>query len=52
MPVAISISLVEKHTIHKVLKEAVQGLYEAGFAYSKVDERTGKLGHYKEPMGG
>lgn len=38
---------VEKHTAYKVLKEAVQGLYEAGFAYSKVDERTGKLGHYK-----
>lgn len=38
---------VEKHTAYKVLKEAVQGLYEAGFAYSKVDERTGKLEHYK-----
>lgn len=38
---------VEKHTAYKVLKEAVQGLYETGFAYSKVDERTGKLGHYK-----
>lgn len=38
---------VEKHTAYKVLKEAVQGLYEAGFAYSKVDELTGKMGHYK-----
>jgi len=38
---------VEKHTAYKVLREAVEGLYEAGFAYSKVDERTGKLGHYK-----
>lgn len=38
---------VEKHTAYKVLKDAVQGLYEAGFAYSKADERTGKIGHYK-----
>ena len=38
---------VEKHTAYKVLKDAVKGLYEAGFAYSKADERTGKIGHYK-----
>ncbi|EEK09967.1 initiator RepB protein, partial [Streptococcus salivarius SK126] len=29
------------------MKRAVEGLYEAGFAYSKIDERSGKIGHYK-----
>lgn len=38
---------VEKHTSYEAMKRAVQGLYEAGFAYSKLDERTGKIGHYK-----
>lgn len=38
---------VEKHTAYTVLKNAVEGLYEAGFAYSKTDEATGKIGHYK-----
>ena len=38
---------VDKSTAYKALKEAVKGLYEAGFAYSKADEATGKIGHYK-----
>ena len=38
---------VEKHTSYEAMKRAVEGLYEAGFAYSKLDERTGKIGHYK-----
>jgi len=38
---------VEKHTSYEAMKRAVEGLYEAGFAYSKVDERSGKIGHYK-----
>lgn len=38
---------VEKHTSYEAMKRAVEGLYEAGFAYSKLDERTGKVGHYK-----
>lgn len=38
---------VEKHTSYEAMKRAVEGLYEAGFAYSKVDERSGKIGNYK-----
>ncbi len=38
---------VEKHTSYEAMKRAVEGLYEAGFAYSKMDERSGKIGHYK-----
>ena len=38
---------VEKHTSYEAMKRAVEGLYEAGFAYSKIDERSGKIGHYK-----
>lgn len=38
---------VEKHTSYEAMKRAVEGLYEAGFAYSKLDERSGKMGHYK-----
>ena len=38
---------VEKHTSYEAMKRAVEGLYEAGFAYSKLDERSGKVGHYK-----
>ena len=48
MPVAISTNLMLIKVPHiKHLKEAVKGLYEAGFAYSKADEATGKIGHYK-----
>ena len=38
---------VEKHTSYEAMKRAVEGLYEAGFAYSKEDERSGKIGNYK-----
>lgn len=38
---------VEKHTSYEAMKRAVEGLYEAGFAYSKVDELSGKIGRYK-----
>ena len=38
---------VEKHTSYEAMKRAVEGLYEAGFAYSKLDERSGKTGRYK-----
>ena len=38
---------VEKHTSYEAMKRAVEGLYEAGFAYSKLDERSGKIGNYK-----
>lgn len=38
---------VEKHTSYEAMKRAVDGLYEAGFAYSKLDERSGKIGRYK-----
>ncbi|GAA0324865.1 replication initiation protein RepM [Psychrobacter aestuarii] len=38
---------VEKHTSYEAMKRAVNGLYEAGFAYSKLDERSGKIGHYR-----
>ena len=38
---------VEKHTSYEAMKRAVEGLYEAGFAYTKMDERSGKIGHYK-----
>ncbi len=38
---------VEKHTSYEAMKRAVEGLYEAGFAYTKIDERSGKIGHYK-----
>lgn len=38
---------VEKHTSYEAMKRAVEGLYEAGFAYSKMDEQSGKMGHYK-----
>ena len=38
---------VEKHTSYEAMKRAVEGLYGAGFAYSKLDERSGKIGHYK-----
>lgn len=29
------------------MKRAVEGLYEAGFTYSKIDELSGKIGRYK-----
>lgn len=38
---------VEKHTAYEAMKRAVEGLYEAGFSYSKTDEQSGELGHYK-----
>ena len=38
---------VEKHTSYEAMKRAVEGLYEAGFAYSKIDEQSGKIGRYK-----
>ena len=38
---------VEKHTSYEAMKRAVEELYEAGFAYSRIDERSGKIGHYK-----
>ena len=38
---------VKKHTSYEAMKRAVEGLYEAGFTYSKIDERSGKIGHYK-----
>lgn len=38
---------VEKHTSYEAMKRAVEGLYEAGFAYSKLDEPSGKVGRYK-----
>ena len=38
---------VEKHTSYEAMKRAVEGLYEAGFAYSKIDKRSGKIGVYK-----
>ncbi len=38
---------VEKHTSYEAMKRAVEGLYEAGFTYSKVDEKSGKIGRYK-----
>jgi plasmid replication initiation protein len=38
---------VEKHTSYEAMKRAVEGLYEAGFAYSKVDQKSGKIGRYK-----
>lgn len=38
---------VEKHTSYEAMKRAVEGLYEAGFTYSKLDEKSGKIGHYK-----
>lgn len=38
---------VEKHTSYEAMKRAVEGLYEAGFEYSKIDEASGKMGHYK-----
>lgn len=38
---------VEKHTSYEAMKRAVEGLYEAGFTYSKLDERSGKIGRYK-----
>lgn len=38
---------VEKHTSYEAMKRAVNGLYEAGFAYSKTDEVSGELGRYK-----
>lgn len=38
---------VEKHTSYEAMKRAVEGLYEAGFAYSKLDKLSGKMGRYK-----
>lgn len=38
---------VEKHTAYEAMKRAVDGLYEAGFSYSKMDEKSKKIGHYK-----
>lgn len=38
---------VEKHTAYEAMKRAVDGLYEAGFSYSKIDEKSGKVGQYK-----
>lgn len=38
---------VEKHTAYEAMKRAVDGLYEAGFSYSKIDENSGKIGQYK-----
>ena len=38
---------VEKNTSYEAMKRAVEGLYEAGFTYSKIDELSGKIGRYK-----
>lgn len=38
---------VENNTAYEAMKRAVNGLYEAGFEYSKIDEISGKLGRYK-----
>ena len=38
---------VERHTSYEAMKRAVEGLYEAGFAYRKIDKNSGKIGHYK-----
>lgn len=38
---------VEKHTAYEAMKRAVDGLYEAGFSYDKIDEASGKNIHYK-----
>lgn len=38
---------VEKHTAYEAMKRAVDGLYEAGFSYSKIDEKSRKIGQYK-----
>src|SRR5699024_7146572 len=32
---------------YEAMKRAVEGLYEAGFAYSKIDKQSGKMGRYK-----
>lgn len=38
---------VEKHTSYEAMKRAVNGLYEAGFSYVKIDEASGKPITYK-----
>ena len=38
---------VEKHTAYEAMKRAVNGLYEAGFSYDKIEEASGKNIHYK-----
>jgi plasmid replication initiation protein len=38
---------VEKHTSYEAMKRAVNGLYEAGFSYIKIDEASGKPITYK-----
>lgn len=38
---------VEKHTSYEAMKRAVNGLYEAGFSYVKIDEASGKPMTYK-----
>lgn len=38
---------VEKHTAYEAMKRAVDGLYEAGFSYVKIDEASGKPITYK-----
>lgn len=38
---------VEKHTSYEAMKRAVEGLYEAGFSYIKIDEASGKPITYK-----
>lgn len=38
---------VAKHTAYEAMKRAVDGLYEAGFSYDKIDEASGKNIHYK-----
>ena len=38
---------VEKHTAYEAMKRAVNGLYEAGFSYVKIDEASGKPITYK-----
>ena len=38
---------VEKHTSYGAMKRAVEGLYEAGFSYIKIDELSGKPITYK-----
>lgn len=38
---------VEKNTAYEAMKRAVEGLYEAGFSYEKIDKASGKNIHYK-----
>lgn len=38
---------VEKHTAYEALKSACNGLFEQYFLYKKLDDKSGKTGHYK-----